>query len=1539
MAIDLTGIHNVGEFYSHHYLDSLLENDLKGLFAEWKQEDDDTPDKRVDRLATEFFAAKRKAMQTNLAKARFDAPHKIHVKLLEALGYEYKLDTRYMLEGQIVPVLSIVQRDGQEYLWIVETQFPEEDQSPFGHRLSKYQFPKQDEDIQIPEETWEDLIREIFRKDEPPRWLLLFSGRYVYLIDRTKWGYGQYLMFDLDEIFGRRQRDTIRALAALLAKEGLAPEEGVPLHFSLEESSHKHAFGVSKDLKYGLRRSVELLANEYVWYQRNFGKQALFQDDEVAKKLTNEALSYLYRLLFLFYAEARAGELNIVPMKSEAYQAGYSLEMLRDLEQVPLNSPQAQDGYYINHSLQKLFKLLNDGYQPSQMALMTDQAGEQVFQEHGFVIQGLNSPLFDPAKTPMLSKAKFRNIVLQEVIQLLSLSRETKRSKYGRGRISYAQLGINQLGAVYEGLLSYTGFFAQEALYEVKPANVKESDEMGQTYFIPDSELDRYEPDEFIYVEAPDGTKQRKSYPKGTFVFRLAGRDREKSASYYTPEVLTQCVVKYSLKELLKDKTADEILKLTICEPAMGSGAFINEAVNQLADAYLERKQEEFGERIPADDYRHERQKVKYYLATNNAYGVDLNPTAVELAKVSLWLNIIYDGAAVPWFGPRLTVGNSLIGARRQVYAAEDVISGKYKKKAPKPVSLGDGEGNFAPRPAGTVYHWLLPDEDMAAFDKDKVIKELAPSEVQTIKDWRKEFTKKITQAELKNLQALSDQVDSLWRAHLKERLKVLTRTKEEISIWGQAKPEGKRQYLSIAGKEKEFAYLDRPTSPFRRLKLAMDYWCALWFWPIKEAEKLPPRQDFWNELNEIFKGVESDFIKPLEQLDLWGEDKLKQVGMPGLTTPSIQDLTTHYPRLKTVKKVSNETAFNHWELVFVDIFIFNDGFQVTLGNPPWVLPDFNEANLFADFFPIIDIRNYRSPQVAKIRFDLLNNKDVQTEYFDNFVELKGQKKFTGSNNNFPILTGKINTYKCFIYIGWYFGASSGVLGLLHPEGIYDDPKGYILRKEVYFKLCYHFQFQNELKLFEDIGNRNKFSINVYKNKNKNEIGFSSISNLYHPTTVDVCFNHDGVGDIPGIKNSNNNWDLRGHSKRIIKIDYKSLSIFSIIFDVKGTNPEYARLPSVHDDTIVQVVRIFAKQEQRLGNIPDKFYFTPSTFWNETASQDKGILSRSTQFPSNPKEWIISGPHIYVATPIYQTPNENCSSHRDYSRIDLLSMPDDYLSRTNYVRACSLEEYEKRVPIWKGQKITQFYRHVNRGQLSQSGKRTLINAIIPPGAAHINNPVVSISFDSNKLLVKFSSLCSSLPYDFFIKITGKPIMVNNLAILLPIPEKPNIYNLLIPRTLRLNCLNTYYSELWRELYSSSFTKEMWTIDDDRLPPWKYLSNDWNSNTPLRNSFARRQALVEIDVLVAMALGFTLDELLIMYNVQFPVLKKADRQSLFDIRGLKVPVKSVREELIVNEDHDDFPKMVPPFTPVDREADYRQAWAFFEKKLKEENDSA
>src|SRR5262249_50293339 len=162
-----------------------------------------------------------------------------------------------------------------------------------------------------------------------------------------------------------------------------------------------------------------------------------------------------------------------------------------------------------------------------------------------------------------------------------------------------------------------------------------------------------YNDKEFVHEEVHGSEKgewRRKKYEQGTFIFRLAGRDRQKSASYYTPECLTQCVGKYAIQELLKDRKADDILKPTVCEPGVGAGASANGAHHQLADPHLDRRQREGGQSIPPAAYPEERQKVKASLASHNCYGVDLNPVAVELAKVSLWLNTIYKDSRCPWF-------------------------------------------------------------------------------------------------------------------------------------------------------------------------------------------------------------------------------------------------------------------------------------------------------------------------------------------------------------------------------------------------------------------------------------------------------------------------------------------------------------------------------------------------------------------------------------------------------------------------------------------------------------------------------------------------------------------------------------------------------------------------------------------------------------------------------------------------------------------------------------------------------------------------
>ena len=157
-------------------------------------------------------------------------------------------------------------------------------------------------------------------------------------------------------------------------------------------------------------------------------------------------------------------------------------------------------------------------------------------------------------------------------------------------------------------------------------------------WFVPRSRIDDYKDDEKVY-DVEDGRRKLRMHPKGSFIYRLAGRDRQKSASYYTPQVLTQCLVKYALKELLDEKNgrvkkADDILTLTVCEPAMGSAAFLNEAVNQLAEAYLGRKQAARQTRIPHEQFPHEMPQVSMSLAARQVFGVDLQPVAVALAEV-----------------------------------------------------------------------------------------------------------------------------------------------------------------------------------------------------------------------------------------------------------------------------------------------------------------------------------------------------------------------------------------------------------------------------------------------------------------------------------------------------------------------------------------------------------------------------------------------------------------------------------------------------------------------------------------------------------------------------------------------------------------------------------------------------------------------------------------------------------------------------------------------------------------------------------------
>ena len=710
------GIHNERDFYTDHYLAEILSRDIRGVLGRWRvaaasdQDGGRAPDQRLRALTKEYRRFRDRFTREKVDSTRIRLQREWFRILLKVLGHGWKPGNLALEDGIELPVLDeAADSSGQRLLVLGAYDPTAEDEDPLSLRPHRKQFhgeaPPHEEVLQ---EDWSEIVtRRVFAQDHPPRWILLHSFGQTLLLERGKWSHGRLLRFEWGEILDRREDATLKAATALLHRESLVPGSGTALLDTLDENSHRHAFGVSTDLKYALREAVELLGNEVVRSLRLDSNAPPDYGDAFAERLGLECLRYMYRLLFLFYIEARP-ELGYAPVDAEAYRKGYSLERLRDMELSRLTTGTALERNHIQESLKKLFWLVRNGFDPEPDTSGALEMGE-AHLHRTFRMRKLDSKLFDDAQTPLIARARLRDSVLQRVIRLMSLTRPAKGRKR-RGRISYGQLGVNQLGEVYESLLSYRGFFAKQDLYELQ--NPKEGrDELKKAWFVPAEELYRYTEKEKVYERDEHGRNKLLVHERGRFLYRLTGRAREQTASYYTPESLTRVVVKYALKELIPDDMpAKRILELTVCEPAMGSAAFLNEAVNQLAEKYLDRRQKELGKRIPREDYAKELQKAKHFIADRNVFGIDLNPVAVELAEVSLWLNCIVEDGHVPWFGYQLRAGNSLVGARRQVYRSEELRKGVKKKdlwfnREPDRV----GRSDLPARPTDSVYHFLLP--------------------------------------------------------------------------------------------------------------------------------------------------------------------------------------------------------------------------------------------------------------------------------------------------------------------------------------------------------------------------------------------------------------------------------------------------------------------------------------------------------------------------------------------------------------------------------------------------------------------------------------------------------------------------------------------------------------------------------------------------------------------------------------------------------------------------------------------------------------
>jgi hypothetical protein len=1642
---------NRGDYLSPHYLAEVLPRELAkkdGLRAQWAERDKEgtaTPVKELRALRRGYFAARpdladfaQRAADGDLVtederRAHSKAVKKQNEDVLRALGFTASrgvADVERSGETFAVPMAF----RGQNVVaidcgWAATTDAAL-DADRAGRLLDPVQTASSERIT-----TGVKLARWLFDTDEPPRYVLLLHGGVVILADRVTWAEGRYLAVSLDTAIDRADQAELETIAALFSADVLQPpaEGGSEQLAQWVGESRKHAVGVSAELREGLRESVQIIANEVLDRIRSHRLEPgdVAAPGDLARELGREALRYLYRILFLLYAEARP-ELGILPADDQDYIAGYSMQRLGELAARRLIGEEARTGFHLYESLELLFRMVNDGHR-----VRGNASTEGLSEGEGLRFESLKADLFEPSKTRLIGRipdprcddeaplldTRLRDEALYKVLRRLMLAKGSgKKGKNQRGGfISYAQLGINQLGAVYEGLMSYTGFIATEELYEV----AKKGDPSVGSWMIPASKVPGYTDDVFVMEKDENGfpTGERVRYRPGSFVYRLAGRDRQTSASYYTPQSLTSVTVQLALEQRIKEEgrpvTAAEVLRWRVCEPALGSGAFLNEAIDQLAALYLRLREEETGDRLEPDERALALQKIKAYIALHNCYGVDLNETAVELAEVSIWLNVMHRGLQAPWFGLHLVRGNSLIGAGRRLYPPEKLAKGEWLKAAPADVPF-----SASAITAGHVHHFLLPAEGWGAVAGEKEAKEFVPDDSKRLADWRKGIRRPPSSkkslgrktSQVQRLQDLADRAEYLWSLVI-ERLRISEREISRIiDVWGV---EGFPIAQEAKPRDEILADLTSPGTPFWRLKTVMDAWSALWFWPVEKAGLLDGSDDIYAtepvpepamvepEPDDPSPVFPTTYVKaslfddepeqltlaeavprkptskkpritrrvvPLKDFEDWLEFAESLLGRQNIPEDSLvvdfkllselsdyEDelaiymgmdpfyrLSERFPWLDEVSDIAAEQGFFHWELQFAQVFA-DGGFDLQLGNPPWVRPEWDENVVLAEHDPWFKLAEGISVEDRRRRKQkVLAAEPIQQFFLSELTATTGIASFLADPATYPLISGtQPDFYRGFMCQTWKHTGQHGTIGLLHPDTHLEGVREGKLRAAAYHRLRIHASFVNggNWAFPPPISRTLEFGIHICGSLD--DVRFLNASSLYGATVLTESLDHDGAGALPRIKYQGH-WDLRPHQARIVRVDEDRIGLWQALLDRRDDPLD--ETPLVHAVTTAELGAMakLAAYNVRLGDRDPHM----SSGYHEMGAKKDGIIHEDVSAPGDWSEVVLQGPHFFVATPLAKQP-PRMGSYDDPQ--DLTTLPSDAVPATKYRRACDLDRYHAEQDQWQdhslsesaSRRYTEFYRVVWRKMIADNGERSLISAIIPPEPAHIDS-VFSLAMESSRETTLTAGFFSSISLDYLLRVTGKSNLHASDARMMPVAEVGHpLDTSLLLRTLRLNCLTDAYGNLWRELYDLTWQDEVWAHSWPQMQSLGSIDADWTWNTPLRTEYARRAALVEIDALVAVWLGFEIDEFLAAYESRFGVLAGYEEEMYFDANGRKLAAnhnayglgqtkeywkqfESYLEDPAANPPPDGY---TAPFYKADRISEYRQAHAVFSERMR------
>ncbi len=512
-------------------------------------------------------------------------------------------------------------------------------------------------------------------------WGILTNGRLWRLYStKSHLPLGNYYQVDLVQLI-EVPAEALKYFFVFFRKEALLRVDGKSLLDRVLEGSEEYAVELEADIKDRAYDVVELLC-------RGFAAAVVAEklNNSVLKSIYDNSLTLLYRLLFVFYAEAR----ELLPLTMNAsYRDNYSLrKMAHDIDAIFEKGYKLSSGstkYY--HDLKTLFSLINEG-------------------DPNLNVPEYNGGLFNPHEHPFLEDHAIPDSHLVRAIHQLARihDRELKREV----AVDYNTLSERHLGSIYEGLLEFRPQIAPHDLVVIK--------EKGSIKYAPASKQ----------------PGKKVSHHKGDLYLVNDKGERKASGSYYTPEYIVNYIVENTLDPLVKEahekvnalkpgvdkeiakwqkakeekaglepvekysraipeereKLLSPYLSIKVLDPAMGSGHFLARATDFLAEAIATdpciEPQLELAEESELTYYR--RRVVESCI-----YGVDLNPLAVELAKLTLWLTTMAKSKPLSFLNHHLRVGNSLIGSR--IADLDEVPKAKSKKKAidlsRAPVQLG----------------------------------------------------------------------------------------------------------------------------------------------------------------------------------------------------------------------------------------------------------------------------------------------------------------------------------------------------------------------------------------------------------------------------------------------------------------------------------------------------------------------------------------------------------------------------------------------------------------------------------------------------------------------------------------------------------------------------------------------------------------------------------------------------------------------------------------------------------------------------------